>query len=108
VDEDRDRAVRQAVVDRVQEQGGVRRPDGAGGERAGETGERAFAAAMRPFGTGAAYLNFTMETDRVRDAYGDGKYARLVALEDAYDPANLFRLNQNIRPSHTAAEPALA
>jgi len=69
---------------------------------------RAFAAAMRPFSTGAAYLNFTAEADRVRDAYGDGKYARLVALKDAYDPANLFRLNQNIRPSHTAAEPALA
>jgi FAD/FMN-containing dehydrogenase len=69
---------------------------------------RAFAAAMRPFSTGAAYLNFTHEADRVRDAYGDGKYARLVALKDTYDPANLFRLNQNIRPSHTAAEPALA
>ena len=69
---------------------------------------RAFAAAMRPFSTGAAYLNFTHEADRVRDAYGDGKYARLVALKDTYDPANLFRLNQNIRPSHTAAERALA
>jgi len=69
---------------------------------------RAFAAAMRPFATGAAYLNFTPEADRVRDAYGDAKYARLVALKDRYDPANLFRLNQNIRPSRAAAEPALA
>ena len=69
---------------------------------------RAFAAAMRPFSTGASYLNFTHEADRVRDAYGEDKYARLVALKDTYDPANLFRLNQNIRPSHTAAEPALA
>src|SRR5215831_786437 len=69
---------------------------------------RAYAAAMRPFSTGAAYLNFTHEADRVRDAYGDAKYARLVALKDTYDPANLFRLNKNIRPSHTAAEPALA
>jgi FAD/FMN-containing dehydrogenase len=67
---------------------------------------RAFAAAMRPFATGAAYLNFTPETDRIRDAYGDAKYARLVALKDRYDPANLFRLNQNIRPSRAAAAPA--
>jgi FAD/FMN-containing dehydrogenase len=69
---------------------------------------RAFAAAMRPFSTGASYLNFTPEPDRVRDAYGDDKYARLVALKDTYDPANVFRLNQNIRPSRPGAEPALA
>jgi len=69
---------------------------------------RAFAAAMRPFATGAAYLNFTLEGDRVRGAYGEHKYARLVALKDTYDPGNLFRLNQNIRPSRPAAEPALA
>ena len=68
---------------------------------------REFAEAMRAFGTGAAYLNFTPESDRVRDAFGDDKYARLVALKDRYDPANLFRLNQNIRPSPAAA-PAVA
>jgi FAD/FMN-containing dehydrogenase len=67
----------------------------------------AFAAAMREFSTGGAYLNFTLEADRVRDAYGEEKYARLVALKDRYDPGNLFRLNQNIRPSRPAAEPAL-
>ena len=66
---------------------------------------RAFAGAMRPFSTGASYLNFTHETDRVRDAYGDVKYARLVALKNTYDPGNLFRLNQNIRPSHQLSEP---
>jgi FAD/FMN-containing dehydrogenase len=69
---------------------------------------RAFAAAMRPYSTGASYLNFTLEGDRVRDAYGEQKYARLQALKDRYDPGNLFRLNQNIRPSRPAAEPALA
>jgi FAD/FMN-containing dehydrogenase len=68
---------------------------------------RAFTAAMRPYTTGAAYLNFTAEGDRVHDGYGDDKYARLVALKDAYDPANRFRLNQNIRPSQPA-EHALA
>ncbi|WP_303631077.1 BBE domain-containing protein [Actinomadura madurae] len=67
---------------------------------------RRFAAALRPFSTGASYLNFTAEGDRVRDAFGEEKYARLVALKDAYDPANLFRLNQNIRPT-LPAEPAL-
>jgi FAD/FMN-containing dehydrogenase len=61
---------------------------------------RAFCEVMRPFGTGGAYLNFTPE-DRVRDAYGAGKYSRLVALKDKYDPDNLFRLNQNIKPSQT-------
>jgi FAD/FMN-containing dehydrogenase len=69
---------------------------------------RAFAAAMRPFSTGASYLNFTPEADRVRDAFGDEKYARLVALKDTYDPTNLFRLNQNIRPSQAAEQPAHA
>jgi FAD/FMN-containing dehydrogenase len=68
---------------------------------------RAFADAMRPFGTGAAYLNFTPEADRVRDAYGVDKYHRLVALKDAYDPDNLFRMNQNVKPSKHAGERAL-
>jgi FAD/FMN-containing dehydrogenase len=66
---------------------------------------RAFCDAMRPFATGGAYLNFTPE-DRVRDAYGPAKYERLVALKDRYDPGNLFRLNQNIRPSHSTGLPA--
>jgi FAD/FMN-containing dehydrogenase len=68
---------------------------------------RAFADAMRPYSTGASYLNFTPEADRVRDAYGDKKYERLVALKDRYDPDNLFHLNQNIKPSKAAGEPAL-
>ena len=69
---------------------------------------RAFADAMHPFSTGGAYLNFTPETDRLRDAYGDAKYERLVALKDRYDPDNLFHMNQNIKPSRQAGEPALA
>ena len=60
---------------------------------------------MRPFSTGASYLNFTHEADRVGDAYGDEKYARLVALKNTYDPGNLFRLSQNIRPSHQPTAP---
>jgi hypothetical protein len=60
---------------------------------------REFADAMRVFSTGASYLNFTPEDDRVRAAYGDAKYERLVALKEKYDPANLFRGNQNIAPA---------
>jgi FAD/FMN-containing dehydrogenase len=62
---------------------------------------RALCEAMRPFSTGAEYLNFTPE-DRVRDAYGAGKYQRLVALKEKYDPDNLFRLNANIKPGSLA------
>ena len=48
---------------------------------------RAFAAAMRPFSTGASYLNFTQESNRVRDAYDDAKFGRLVAVKNRYDPS---------------------
>ncbi len=37
--------------------------------------------------------------DRVKAAYGAARYERLVGLKNKYDPANLFRLNQNIKPS---------
>jgi FAD/FMN-containing dehydrogenase len=35
--------------------------------------------------------------DRVRASYGDN-YERLTQIKASYDPANLFRVNQNIRP----------
>lgn len=63
---------------------------------------RATADALRAYSPGAAYLNFfdADEGDaRIRAAYGAEKYERLVALKDRYDPDNVFRLNQNIRPS---------
>jgi FAD/FMN-containing dehydrogenase len=48
----------------------------------------------------AAYVNDLGDEgeDRARTAYGDN-YARLVMLKKKYDPANLFRLNQNITPA---------
>lgn len=39
----------------------------------------------------------------MRRGYTPGRYARLVALKDAWDPGNLFRVNQNIRPSNEAS-----
>jgi FAD/FMN-containing dehydrogenase len=57
---------------------------------------------MRRFSGGGVYLNFPgfLEEGQglMRDAYG-GNYERLVALKNQYDPANLFRLNQNIKPT---------
>jgi FAD/FMN-containing dehydrogenase len=55
--------------------------------------------AAAPFATGAVYVNFMTqdEGERVRAAYGSN-YERLVQLKRKYDPTNLFRMNQNIRP----------
>ncbi len=38
------------------------------------------------------------ESERLRTAYGSS-YERLVELKNRYDPGNLFRMNQNIRPT---------
>lgn len=69
---------------------------------------RAFWGAMQPFSTGGVYVNYLgLEAEegagRIQAAYGAANYARLVALKNKYDAANLFRLNQNIRPSQAAA-----
>jgi FAD/FMN-containing dehydrogenase len=66
-------------------------------------------AALEPFATGRTYVNFLADEgqQRVRAAYGEERYARLVALKRAHDPENVFRLNQNIDPGgvdlHSAA-----
>ena len=64
---------------------------------------RNFWSALEPYHTGA-YVNFLMEEgeERVREAYGARKYDRLKALKRRWDPDNLFRMNQNIRPTATA------
>ena len=61
----------------------------------------AFADAMAPYGNGAAHPNYVSDDqgDKVRRFYGEHTYARLVAIKDRWDPRNVFRGNQNIRPS---------
>ncbi len=56
--------------------------------------------ASAPFASGGAYVNFLTadEGDRVRSAYGPN-YDRLAQVKRKYDPANLFRVNQNIQPA---------
>src|SRR5581483_4143696 len=59
-----------------------------------------FAAALRQ-GDFGAYVNFlgVDGKDRIRDAYPGATWDRLVAIKTKYDPANVFRLNQNIAPA---------
>jgi hypothetical protein len=47
------------------------------------------------------YVNWLMDEGerRVREAYGETRFARLQAVKRRYDPENVFRLNQNIRPA---------
>ena len=63
---------------------------------------RAVADAAGDAATGRAYVNFLGEKEDARAAYGEDKYARLAALKDAYDPTNVFALNQNIAPRASA------
>jgi FAD/FMN-containing dehydrogenase len=60
---------------------------------------RAFWKDVRPYASGV-YVNFLEESERARihEAYPGDTYARLAAVKRAYDPANVFKLNQNIQP----------
>lgn len=57
--------------------------------------------AVHPFNLAGAYTNFMMDDEgesRLKAAYGDN-YQRLATVKKKYDPANLFRVNHNIRPA---------
>jgi hypothetical protein len=57
--------------------------------------------ATHPYSAGGAYANFMMDDegqDRVRATYGTN-YDRLAQIKATYDPGNIFRINQNIRPT---------
>jgi FAD/FMN-containing dehydrogenase len=64
---------------------------------------RAYWSAVHPFNLAGAYVNFMMDDEaegRLQASYGDN-FPRLVAVKAKYDPANLFRVNQNIEPAVT-------
>jgi FAD/FMN-containing dehydrogenase len=62
--------------------------------------------AMQPYAAGVYGNYLGTEADegreRVHDAYLSGHYERLAALKARYDPTNMFRVNQNIRPAARA------
>jgi hypothetical protein len=55
--------------------------------------------AVHPYSSGGAYINFMMEEgqERVQASYRHN-YERLAEIKAKYDPNNLFRVNQNIKP----------
>jgi FAD/FMN-containing dehydrogenase len=54
---------------------------------------------VQPFTSAGRYVNDVAEAgEDVVSVYGAAKYERLVALKRLWDPDNVFRLNQNIRP----------
>jgi len=60
-----------------------------------------YSEALRPYAAGAGYVNFMMDDEgqgRVKASYGPN-YARLTRVKAAYDPDNVFRVNQNILPA---------
>jgi FAD/FMN-containing dehydrogenase len=61
---------------------------------------RAYADAIAPFATGGYvnYLGDDASVDDVKAAYGAERFQRLADLKARYDPTNMFRFNQNIRP----------
>lgn len=62
---------------------------------------RAYWQAVHPFNLEGGYVNFMMDDEaenRVQATYGDN-YKRLAKVKAKYDPNNLFRVNQNIRPA---------
>jgi FAD/FMN-containing dehydrogenase len=56
---------------------------------------------LRPWSAGGGYVNHLCEegADRVREAYGEQTWNRLVDLKRRYDPSNVFQLNQNVPPT---------
>jgi len=62
---------------------------------------RELTSALKPWASGAVYLNFLGDEGqaRIEAGFGAGKYERLRQLKTTWDPANVFRHNQNIPPA---------
>jgi FAD/FMN-containing dehydrogenase len=56
-------------------------------------------ARLRPYATGASFLNFLGDPARTRDAYTPADYERLREVKATYDPDNVFHRGHNIPPS---------
>ena len=77
-------------------------PDPADNEKM-ITWARDYWNALHPHSAGGAYVNMMMDAadegkERVKAAYG-ANYDRLAKIKAKYDPDNLFRLNQNVKPA---------
>ncbi len=74
-------------------------PDPANNERMIQWA-RDYWLALHPYSAGGGYINMMMDegADNVKAAYRDN-YARLTQIKATYDPSNLFRVNQNIKPT---------
>jgi FAD/FMN-containing dehydrogenase len=62
---------------------------------------RAYRADLWPWATGGVYLNFVGDEGdtRVRAGFGSANHARLARVKAQWDPENVFRGNQNVRPA---------
>lgn len=80
-------------------------PDPANKEKITEW-TKSYWEALHPYSAGGAYVNFLMDEgeDRVKATYKEN-YERLVAAKNKYDPDNLFKVNQNIKPSIKERKP---
>lgn len=72
----------------------------AGGQEA-KAWVKKFRQDIAPYANGGVWLNFVGEEglDRVRAAFGEENYTRLAQVKRQFDPANVFRGNQNIQPA---------